>query len=141
MANQSKDQWESLTWDLKPPRGETARAPRVSADTAIRFRAIGQKDWSQGFTFNVSPTGVLFRADHPVNVDTIVQLNFTLPDEISGKEQAEVFCRGQIVRTLMPATSDGQPHLAAKIIDYFLPHELENGSRLAAEDQGTKAED
>ena len=142
MANRSKDPLDSLTWDLKPATAKIPRAPRVPTDRPLRVRAIGQTDWSQGFTFNVSPTGVLFRANHIITVDTIVHMSFTLPDEIAGSEGAEVFCRGQIVRTLMPATSDGQPHMAAKIMDYLPRNEAEDSLRQAADDgQETKAED
>jgi hypothetical protein len=119
MANGSKDPLDNLTWSLKTEANQTPRAPRVATGNFLRFRSAGQSEWTQGVTFDVSPTGVLFRANKVLEVHAIVQLNFVLPFEIAGKDGAEVFCRGQIVRTIMPATNDGQPHMAAKILDYL----------------------
>ena len=96
------------------------RAERFSVEGLLSFRPMGQTDWSQGMTINISPSGVLFRTGHGVEIDKIVQLIFVLPTQLPGKSQGDVvFCKGQIVRTVTPNASDRQTHLGAKILDYI----------------------
>ncbi len=96
----------------------TPRAPRFPFEGLLSFRPLGQTDWAQGMTINVSPSGVLFRAGHSLEVDKIVQLIYLLPTQIPGKDGDVVFCRGQIVRAEKPGASDRHTHLGAKILDY-----------------------
>lgn len=99
------------------------RATRIRIETPVRFRAVGQSGWCEGMTFNLSQSGVIFRSDRLMETDSLIQMAFALPPEVAGRAgtRTEVTCRGQIVRTVMPATRDGCPHLAAKILDYLPP--------------------
>jgi hypothetical protein len=92
------------------------RSPRFPLETPCRFRKPGQIDWLQGMTANVSKSGILFRADREMEVQTTLQMNFELPAEIAGGRGAEVFCMGKVVRTVMPAANDDKLLLAARLL-------------------------
>jgi len=126
MANHSKTLWQSLKPSLTRKSNLKPRAPRIPVETPVHFRPIGQTRWCQGTTFNMSQSGVIFRTDRLLDAESLVQMAFALPPEVAGRAgtRTKVFCRGRIVRTVMPATSDGYPHLAAEILDYLPSHEL-----------------
>jgi hypothetical protein len=121
--------WQLFTRLLKRKHGQTPRAPRIPAESPVRFRPFGQIEWSKGITYDVSPTGLLFRSNRVMDVHAMVQINFVAPVEIAGKQGALVICHGQIVRTVMPAVSDGQGHLAARILEYLPGAEWKPGLR------------
>lgn len=121
MAGDSKGIWKSVKgiFSPKPPAEEIPRAPRFPNEGPIRFRPGGTGEWYQGVMFNVSQSGVVFRADQIMDVNTPVEMNFVLPVEIAGKEGAVVMCRGEVVRTTMPKTDDNRPLIAATISEYL----------------------
>ncbi len=121
--------WHIFTRLLERKHGQTPRAPRIPTESPVRFRPLGQIEWSKGITFDVSPTGLLFRSNGMMEVNTMVQINFVAPVEIAGKQGAMVFCDGQIVRTVMAGVSDGQRHLAAHILEYLPGSEWKPGLR------------
>ncbi len=92
------------------------RSPRYPVETPCRFRKPGQNDWLQGMIANISKSGILFRADREMELQTTLQMNFELPPEIAGGKGAEVFCMGKVVRTVMPAANDDKLLLAARIL-------------------------
>jgi hypothetical protein len=117
MENVSKSRWASIVRLRNPKNMKKARARRIPNKTAMRYRQLGQTDWCEGLTFDISQSGVLFRADRSLEIHTPVEMTFAVPFEIAGKEGTVIFCRGEVVRTILPATCDGAPHLAAKILD------------------------
>lgn|SRR5690348_6007292 len=120
MAGDSKGIWKSVKGIFSSkPTEEIARAPRYPNEGPIRFRPGGAGEWYQGVMFNVSQTGVVFRADQLMDVNTPVEMNFVLPVEIAGKDGAVVMCRGEVVRTTMPKTDDNRPLIAAAILEYL----------------------
>ena len=92
------------------------RSPRYPVETPCRFRKPGQNDWLQGMIANISKSGILFRADREMELQTTLQLNFKLPAEIAGGLGAEVFCMGKVVRTVMPAGNNDRLFLGARIL-------------------------
>lgn len=118
--SESKGIWKSVTGMFKKPAEEVPRAPRFPNEGPLRFRPGGQGEWYQGVMFNISESGVVFRSLQTMDVASPVELNFVMPKEISGKEGAVVFCRGEVVRTAMPKTDDNRPLIAATIVE-FLP--------------------
>ncbi len=97
-------------------QGKANRSPRIPVESPFRFRQPGQIDWLQGMAANISESGILFRADRQMELQTTLQMNFELPPEIAGGKGAEVFCMGEIVRTVMPAANDDKLLLAARIL-------------------------
>ena len=96
----------------------TRRAERIAYEGLLSFRPIGQLDWAQGMTVNISPSGVLFRANQPVAVNKVLQMTYVLPTQMPGKDGDVVCCKGLIVRTSPPTANDRQTHMGAKVLDY-----------------------
>lgn len=94
------------------------RAQRFVIPMPLRYRRSGEEGWQEGRVENISRSGVLFQAGRLIDVKEPVEMSFQLPVEIGGSTRAEVFCVGEIVRTLLPATSDVQPAMAARTLHY-----------------------
>ena len=119
MASPSKQLWQTFTRFFNRGAAKKPRAPRIQIECPLRFRPAGQTEWFPAVMFNVSRSGVVFRTDRILDVKTSVEMNFTIPSEIARQEGAVVNCRGEIVRTVMPATDDDRPLLAVTILEYL----------------------
>ena len=75
-------------------------------------------DWSDGWTENISRSGVLFRAREPVPANTQIELRVRMPWELTGAQAAEVLCKGRVVRVILQVDQDTPLVLAASIQDY-----------------------
>ena len=91
------------------------RASRFPLRLSVRYRRLGDRDWRPGKTENISRSGVLFRAEEWVEIDQDVELRVELPVAGSGRECPEVFCRGRVVRTVLPTDSEPWPGAAVMI--------------------------
>jgi hypothetical protein len=98
---------------------ERLRALRIPVRIPLRFRHRPDAEWVHGTIVNLSQSGLLYRSDRLMPVQTPVEITYTLPVEFGGKQNMEVFCKGEIVRSKIPASVEGQPLLAAKIMDYL----------------------
>ena len=85
------DRWEEFV-------GGTRRAPRFSLEFPLSYRPSEDSVWRQGRGTNISRSGVLFRADAPLQLQQRVEVSFPIPVEIPGRPAATVVCRGQVVR-------------------------------------------
>ncbi len=94
------------------------RARRFDIQLPLLYRACGETAWWPGRTANISHTGVRFWADQLLEVHTPIEMNLILPAEVGGETGVEIVCRGEIVRTVQPASTDAQPSLAARILEY-----------------------
>jgi hypothetical protein len=103
----------SRTLSLRP-RG-VPRARRYEIGTPVRYRAGGEREWQEGQLENISTTGVLFRADRSLFLDTNIEMRFFLPIELIGENAAEVFCRGSVVRFSEGEGPGGVVSIAARI--------------------------
>jgi PAS domain S-box-containing protein len=97
------------------------RAQRFKLTLPVRYRLLGEEDWLQGTTENISRSGLLFQVEEVLQPSSQVEINLVLPPEIAGLSAAEVVCRGEVVRT-MRAEGRGNPALAAKILQYHFQH-------------------
>jgi PilZ domain len=95
----------------------------------MRYRPTGERLWSEGLTENISRSGVLFRAEHPMPERAAIEMLLALPVEVGGGENAVVICRGRVVRTEPPRADDHRPALAATITGYRLTHVQESDPR------------
>lgn len=91
------DETESGRAERSEPN-KIRRAHRYEICTVIRYRVRGEHKWHEGTTENISTTGLLIRADHSPDPDTILEMTFFLPVALYGERAAEVCCRGVIVR-------------------------------------------
>ena len=96
------------------------RAPRFALKLPVRYRLAGDPQWFQGRTENISYSGVLFRAESLINVDTPIELRVALSSDTRERPHPEVFCHARIVRTVPPTEADPRPALAVSIEEYQL---------------------
>ncbi|HYY68512.1 MAG TPA: PilZ domain-containing protein [Terriglobales bacterium] len=94
------------------------RAPRFRLQLPVHYRLDGETQWWHGTTENISRSGVLFRADQPLEPNARLEFSVELPTDIFGMAATEILCRGEIVRQVGPASEGTSPGLAARILDY-----------------------
>jgi PAS domain S-box-containing protein len=97
------------------------RAQRFNLHLPMKYRPIGEQDWRQATTENISRSGLLFQADETISPNALLEINLVLPVEIAGLSAAEVVCRGEIVRTQETGEKAANT-LAAKILQYRFQH-------------------
>ena len=98
------------------------RATRFDLHLPLKYRLVGEHDWREGTTENISRSGMLFRAEEFVAPNAQLEINLVLPPEIAGLAAAEVVCRGEVVRTVDSESATVSPTLAAKILQYHFQH-------------------
>ena len=98
------------------------RAQRFNLHLPLRYRLLGEDDWRQGTTENISRSGMLFRGEEMLQLNAQLEINLVLPAEIAGLSATEVVCRGEVVRAEKSGNSTLHPSLAAKILQYHFQH-------------------
>lgn len=84
------------------------------------YRTPGDVTWLEGWTENISKSGVLFRSDRDIAIDTPVEMMMELPTWIETPVAGRAICRGRIVRAVRPSPFEDRPAFAAKILEYEL---------------------
>jgi hypothetical protein len=103
-------------WSTKVRMREArSRARRVPLDLRVRYRPVGAKRWHEGRIENISRSGVLFRAEDLLDIETPVEMTLVLPARLL---TAAIICRGRVVRTVLPGGIERRPGLAATISRY-----------------------
>jgi PilZ domain len=93
------------------------RARRLSLQAPLRYRAKGLGTWHEGTVENLSQSGVLLVGPQQLPENTLVEMVFEMPEEISGQKNSSVLCQGRIIRRKeMPGSET--IGLAASILDY-----------------------
>jgi len=109
---------------LAVPDIGVSRPTRFKLKTPLRYRGSSEFQWHDGITENISCTGVLFRADGPVEPRTPIAIRFTLPQAIAGQTPIEVTCDAYVVRRAsISSPEDRGFSIAAAILNYHLPTE------------------
>jgi hypothetical protein len=100
------------------------RARRLKLDTPVRYRVKNLMGWYAGVTENLSQSGVLFHGTKSLPPNTLVEMRFEMPEEISGQRNSTVLCQGRIVRIRDRRAGDQEDSavLAAYILDYKFIH-------------------
>jgi PilZ domain len=93
------------------------RARRLSLQTPVRYRAKGLGTWHEGTVENLSQSGVLIVGLQQLPENTLVEMVFEMPEEISGQKNSTVLCQGRIIRR-KDARDSEFVGLAASILDY-----------------------
>jgi PAS domain S-box-containing protein len=115
---------KSAQTQLTPLRASLSptRAKRFKLHLPLKYRQLGENDWTAGTTENISRSGLLFRSKELLPANVQIEINLVLPAEIAGLAAAEVVCRGEVVRTVQSESSMVGPALAAKILQYHFQH-------------------
>jgi hypothetical protein len=88
------------------------QAPRIPLQTILRYREIGDADWVDGQTENISRSGILFRGPQMAEANAAIEMIVTLPDDGTGPA-GRALCSGHIVRLVSQDASGVS--LAARI--------------------------
>ncbi len=99
-----------------------SRAQRFQLHLPLKYRRLGEKEWRQGTTENISRSGMLFLSEDLLQPAVQLEINLVLPAEIAGLSPTEVVCRGEVVRTVEPSGEALSPALAARILQYHFQH-------------------
>jgi CheY-like chemotaxis protein len=106
-----------------PPREiAPSRAQRFHLHLPLRYRRLGENQWHDGTTENISRSGMLFQGEEVLQPSVQLEINLVLPAEIAGLSATEVVCRGEVVRTVEPRGQTLSPALAARILQYHFQH-------------------
>jgi PilZ domain len=93
------------------------RAPRFRLDLTVRYRPVGDVEWRQAQTGNISSSGVLVRADDDMPLDTRLEMRLALSLNELPARAGEVSCLGRVVRLV--GQPDADPHGFAVAIDEY----------------------
>jgi PilZ domain-containing protein len=101
------------------------RARRLKLDTPVRFRVKNLGSWYEGVIVNLSQSGVLLHGPQRFPDNTLVEMVFEMPEEISGQKNSTVLCQARITRTKEIPAKEQAEHtvLAASILDYKFLHQ------------------
>jgi|SwirhisoilCB3_FD_contig_111_522799_length_3684_multi_2_in_0_out_0_1 hypothetical protein len=75
-----------------------ARAQRFPICAVIRYRLIGENRWYAGNVVNMSFTGVLFRGEQAVRVDSLIELAVDVLEGTAEGDGSKIVSRGKVVR-------------------------------------------
>jgi hypothetical protein len=102
------------------------RARRLKRDTPVRYRVKNLGGWHEGVIENLSQSGVLLQGPQRFPDNTLVEMVFEMPEEISGQKNSTVLCQGRIIRTKESREAKDAAEntsLAASILDYKFVHQ------------------
>jgi len=98
------------------------RARRLKIPIPVKFQSRTSNGMS-GTIENLSQSGLFIRSEQSPAKGDLIEMIFNMPIEISGHDNAEVLCAGQVVRIVPPvqrnALSGG---FAVSVIDYRFLH-------------------
>lgn len=99
------------------------RARRIKMDAPVRYRVKNLGTWSEGTIQNLSQSGVLLHGTQRFPENTLVEMVFEMPEEISGQKNSKVLCQGRITRMKAEHKKEEPQHeFAASILDYKFIH-------------------
>jgi hypothetical protein len=98
------------------------RARRIKMDAPLRYRVKNLGTWNEGMIENLSQSGVLISGQQRFPENTLVEMIFEMPEEISGQKNSKVLCQGRIIRMKNAREKEPQLQLAASILDYKFIH-------------------
>ncbi|HUJ95967.1 MAG TPA: PilZ domain-containing protein [Terriglobales bacterium] len=95
------------------------RARRLKLHSPLRYRVKNLGTWHEGLIENLSQSGVLLRGPQPFPDNTLVEMVFEMPEEISGQKNSTVLCQGRIIRSReLREGKEASVSMAASILDY-----------------------
>ena len=94
------------------------RARRLKLNTPVRYRVKNLGSWYEGVIENLSQSGVLLQGPQRLPDNTLIEMVFEMPEEISGQKNSTVLCQGRIIRSKDSQNGAESVALAASILDY-----------------------
>ena len=94
------------------------RPTRFSLHAVVRYRADDGR-WHHGTTESISKSGLLLRADQPIQPETPIELEVELPP-VRGEKPARLWCRGRTVRAFESDEGQSGAVVAVTIGQYRL---------------------
>jgi len=92
------------------------RAPRLSIRKPIFYRQLGHSQFHLGMLQNLSESGVLLESHPPLPEGANLEMIFEMPQEITGRPNSRVLCRGEVVRSVY--AESGIPLVGVAISGY-----------------------
>jgi hypothetical protein len=80
------------------PKGWRPRALRFETRIPASYRDVQGERWAGGIVRNVSESGVLLSGPLEIGEGALVEMNFEMPEFISGIAGAEAHCTGRVMR-------------------------------------------
>lgn len=99
------------------------RARRLKLQVSMRYRVKNLGTWYEGIIENISQSGVLFHGPQEMPQNTLIEMVFEMPEEISGQKNSNVLCQGRIIRSKEAQITAAGFGLAASILDYKFLHQ------------------
>src|SRR5213082_493919 len=96
------------------------RARRLKLHTPVRYRVKNLGSWYEGVIENLSQSGVLLHGPQRLPDNTLIEMVFEMPEEISGQKNSTVLCQGRVIRSKDGQNGAESVALAASILDYTL---------------------
>lgn len=78
----------------------------------MRYRIIGERHWHMGTVVNLSATGVLFRGEHVVEVNSMIEVAVNVPKSLAEGQSSKMVSRGKVVRVSPDDTEPGSTVMA-----------------------------
>lgn len=92
-----------------------ARAQRFPIRSVMHYRLTGEDRWYVGTVENMSSTGVLFRGERVVGVDSSVEITVNIPGSLAAGHSSKMASRGKIVRVSKDGSEPGGAVMAAEL--------------------------
>jgi hypothetical protein len=99
------------------------RARRLKLDSPLRYRVKNLGSWYEGVIENLSQSGVLIQGPQQLPANTLIEMVFEMPEEISGQKNSNVLCQARITRAREAKNAGDIVTLAASILDYKFLHQ------------------
>ncbi len=98
------------------------RARRIKLQTPVRYRVKNLGTWYEGIIENLSQSGVLVRGAQQFPDNTLVEMVFEMPEEISGQKISSVLCQARLIRSKESSEPEVKD-MAVSILDYKFLHQ------------------
>jgi len=94
------------------------REARQAVHGAVIYRPKDGLVWYEGALVDLSRTGILFRGEKQLPIDSPIELSFTVQPLTGRKASAPIFCWGKVARSAPPGINDGRPAVAVQVLRY-----------------------
>lgn len=91
------------------------RPQRFPIRAIMNYRIVGENRWYLGTVENMSSTGVLFRGERVVQVDSLIEISVNVSRSLADGHSSEMVSRGKVVRVSRDETDPENTEMAAAL--------------------------